>query len=86
MNQYGDAGEQVVEIAFITEGDVYRLIVNSKLPSAERFEPVSYTHLDVYKRQVVGGGCAGQAGAIRHGLSRALLQFDPCLLYTSRCV
>lgn len=38
MNQYGDAGEQVVEIAFITEGDVYRLIVHSKLPSAERFE------------------------------------------------
>ena len=26
---------------------------------------------------VVGGGCAGQAGAIRHGLSRALLQFNP---------
>ncbi len=25
---------------------------------------------------VVGGGCAGQAGAIRHGLSRALLQFN----------
>ena len=23
---------------------------------------------------VVGGGCAGQAGAIRHGLARALLQ------------
>ena len=38
MNQYGDAGEQVVEISFITEGDVYRLIVHSKLPSAERFE------------------------------------------------
>ena len=38
MNHYGDAGEQVVEIAFITEGDVYRLIVHSKLPSAERFE------------------------------------------------
>ena len=26
---------------------------------------------------VVGGGCSGQAGAIRHGLSRALLQFNP---------
>ena len=38
VNQYGDAGEQVVEISFITEGDVYRLIVHSKLPSAERFE------------------------------------------------
>ncbi len=26
---------------------------------------------------VKGGGVTGQAGAIRHGLSRALLQFDP---------
>ncbi len=26
---------------------------------------------------VTGGGVPGQAGAIRHGLSRALLQFDP---------
>ena len=25
---------------------------------------------------VVGGGISGQAGAIRHGISRALLQFD----------
>ena len=40
VNQYGDAGEQVVEISFITEGDVYRLIVHSKLPSAERFDSI----------------------------------------------
>ena len=26
---------------------------------------------------VVGGGISGQAGAIRHGLARALLQADP---------
>ena len=26
---------------------------------------------------VAGGGVTGQAGAIRHGLSRALLQFNP---------
>lgn len=26
--------------------------------------------------KVAGGGVSGQAGAIRHGLSRALLQFD----------
>jgi small subunit ribosomal protein S9 len=26
---------------------------------------------------VVGGGLAGQAGAIRHGITRALLQVDP---------
>ena len=31
---------------------------------------------------VVGGGCSGQAGAIRHGLSRALLQFNPELRST----
>jgi len=26
------------EMSFIPEGDLYRLIANSKLPSAERFE------------------------------------------------
>ena len=26
---------------------------------------------------VAGGGVTGQAGAIRHGVSRALLEFDP---------
>ena len=31
---------------------------------------------------VAGGGVSGQAGAIRHGLSRALLQFDPELRST----
>ena len=31
---------------------------------------------------VVGGGTSGQAGAIRHGLSRALLQFNPELRAT----
>ena len=45
--------------------------------------PVSYTHLDVYKRQVdivatvEGGGVSGQAGALRHGISRALLLVNP---------
>lgn len=29
--------------------------------------------------RVNGGGVAGQAGAIRHGLSRALLQYDEAL-------
>lgn len=27
--------------------------------------------------QVLGGGIAGQAGAVRHGITRALLIFDP---------
>lgn len=29
---------QIVEMAFIPEGDVYRLIIRSKLPAAEKFE------------------------------------------------
>ncbi|TVR01451.1 MAG: 30S ribosomal protein S9 [Deltaproteobacteria bacterium] len=28
---------------------------------------------------VVGGGKSGQAGAVRHGIARALLEFDPNL-------
>lgn len=37
-NQYGKTTEQLVEIKFITEGNVYRLITHSRLPNAERFE------------------------------------------------
>ena len=32
--------------------------------------------------KVAGGGVTGQAGAIRHGLSRALLQYDEALRVT----
>jgi small subunit ribosomal protein S9 len=31
------------------------------------------------KVKVVGGGTTGQAGAIRHGLTRALMQYDESL-------
>lgn len=37
-NQYGVITEQVTEMSFIPEGDVYRLIVSSKLPKAQEFE------------------------------------------------
>ncbi len=37
-NQYGKIVEQNNLMSFISEGNVYRLIVRSKLPSAERFE------------------------------------------------
>lgn len=38
VNQYGIETEQTSIMSFIPEGDIYRLIVRSKLPSAERFE------------------------------------------------
>ncbi|MFQ9021147.1 MAG: Bro-N domain-containing protein [Parabacteroides merdae] len=37
-NQYGKSTEQKVEISFIPESDVYRLIMRSKLPEAEKFQ------------------------------------------------
>ena len=51
--------------------ETLKLLVNSPLVLTEnegKFDVVV---------NVVGGGCAGQAGAIRHGRSRALLQFNP---------
>ena len=30
--------DKLIELSFLTEGDVYRLIMGSKLPGAERFE------------------------------------------------
>lgn len=37
--------------------------------------------IDVFAK-VVGGGFTGQAGAIQHGIARALLQYDPTLRLT----
>jgi small subunit ribosomal protein S9 len=53
--------------------EVLRMVVRQPLAlteTGERFD-INVT--------VVGGGNAGQAGAIRHGISRALLVFDAAL-------
>lgn len=50
--------------------DTLKLIVNQPLvltDTKEKFDIVC---------RVNGGGVSGQAGAIRHGISRALLQYD----------
>ena len=50
--------------------DTLKLIVRQPLVltgTADKYDVVC---------RVAGGGVTGQAGAIRHGLSRALLQFD----------
>ncbi len=50
--------------------DTLKLIVRQPLAltdTAEKFDIVC---------RVAGGGVTGQAGAIRHGIARALLQFD----------
>ncbi len=53
--------------------DVLRMVVRQPLvltETVEKFDVVA---------SVEGGGYAGQAGAIRHGISRALLVFDIAL-------
>ena len=53
--------------------DTLKLIVRQSLTLTETTEK-----FDIICR-VNGGGVSGQAGAIRHGLSRALLQYDESL-------
>jgi len=51
--------------------DTLKLIVNQPLVAADLVGKVDIVVT------VAGGGVSGQAGAIRHGLSRALLQLNP---------
>ncbi len=54
----------------------HRIILNQPLVEVNR-----KTELDVICT-VNGGGHSGQAGAIRHGLSRALVNFEPTIRKT----
>ena len=50
-----------------------RMIVRQPLDVADLSSKVNI------RATVVGGGSSGQAGAIRHGITRALLQYDEAL-------
>jgi small subunit ribosomal protein S9 len=52
---------------------VLRMLVQQPLVTANRL-----TEIDI-DCTVVGGGLSGQAGAVRHGLARALTNFEPDL-------
>ncbi len=54
----------------------HRIILNQPLTIVNR-----KSELDVICT-VTGGGMSGQAGAIRHGISRALVNFEPSLRKT----
>tara|TARA_B100001250_G_scaffold393177_1_gene395704 strand:+ start:850 stop:1281 length:432 start_codon:yes stop_codon:yes gene_type:complete len=57
---------------------------NHKMQILRPFEIISQsTEYDVNSK-VVGGGLSGQAGALVHGISRALLKFDENLKSTLR--
>jgi small subunit ribosomal protein S9 len=52
---------------------VLRMLVQQPLVNANRL-----AELDI-ECTVVGGGLSGQAGAVRHGLARALVNYEPTL-------
>ena len=52
---------------------VLRMLINQPLIASERKE-----QFDVVC-SVTGGGLSGQAGAVRHGISKALVLFEPAL-------
>jgi small subunit ribosomal protein S9 len=65
---------KAIEIYFARP--VLRMLVQQPLVTANRA-----TQFDV-ECTVVGGGLSGQAGAVRHGLSRAMCGFEPELRST----
>ena len=62
---------RVVEVYFARP--VLRMLINQPFQTARR-----ESEFDVVCT-VVGGGLSGQAGALRHGISKALTYFDPAL-------
>lgn len=52
---------------------VLRMLINQPFQTANRVD-----QFDVFAT-VVGGGLSGQAGAVRHGISRALTHYEPGL-------
>lgn len=89
-NAYYATGKRKTAIArtWLTPGSG-RITVNNrpleeyfKVESArvETLQPLALTNtMDSFdiRVRVLGGGISGQAGAIRHGITRALIQVDP---------
>ncbi|RLE19058.1 MAG: 30S ribosomal protein S9 [Acidobacteria bacterium] len=53
------------------DGDILKMIIRQPLQLTETADK-----FDLYVT-VKGGGISGQAGAIRHGIARALLEYNP---------
>ena len=74
-------------IKVTTPEDVYmfRALLQYK-ENEQAFGPVSYTHLDVYKRQIPEFPFRLKVKAGLTGYAQVYGQYNTCLLYTSRCV
>jgi len=64
----------------VINGRTYEQHFGGAIPQSEVFAPYKVTGTEGRFNAMVkvqGGGISGQAGAIRHGISRALLSADP---------
>ncbi|HHI82696.1 MAG TPA: 30S ribosomal protein S9 [Rhizobiales bacterium] len=52
---------------------VLRMVINQPMEAAERKDQYDIVCT------VAGGGLSGQAGAVRHGIARALINYEPAL-------
>ena len=58
--------------------DYFKRKIYSSILEEPLFKTENLDKLEVFST-VSGGGLTGQAGALRHGISRALVNFDPSL-------
>ena len=61
-----------------TSKDYFKRKIYSTILEEPLFKTDNLDKLEVFST-VAGGGLSGQAGALRHGISRALVNFDPSL-------
>ncbi|HHL40632.1 MAG TPA: 30S ribosomal protein S9 [Deltaproteobacteria bacterium] len=77
----GGSGEIVINKRPIDE---YFTRETLKMIVRQPFEVTGTVGKFSVKANVVGGGISGQAGAVRHGIARALIAMDPALKPTLR--
>lgn len=79
VNQHGVESFQIVKINYIPEGDLYRLIVHSRLPAAEEFERWVFDEVLPSIRQTGGYG-ADTAEVLRRIAEEAIRGMVPALI------
>ena len=86
-NQHGVTTCQTVEMKFINEGNLYRLITHSKLPAAERFEKWVFDEVLPSIRRTGGYGNQAALGTVVEQLTQvtaALMQVASIMATASR--
>ncbi|MDO5023049.1 MAG: 30S ribosomal protein S9 [Eubacteriales bacterium] len=86
INSVGRRKEAVARVRIVPgEGNIiinkrdieeYFPLETLKMTVRQPLKLINATGLDIYVN-VMGGGISGQAGAIRHGISRALCNYNP---------